>query len=460
MPFVIAVALLASGWPQFRGPNGSGVSDARGLPVKFGPKQNVAWKTSVPPGSSSPILAGDNLFLTAHEGKERLVLCLDKRSGKIRWRRSIVAPREEGRHPENDAASPTPVTDGESVYAFFPDFGLISYDAAGKERWRAPLGPFDSVHGISASPVYAEGKIFLHIDQWLKNSYVAAFRARDGSLAWKTERAGLQVGGQATPGFYSPASRPLELVILASREMAGYSAETGEKLWWLGGLGSQPLSPASIRGDVVYANVLGSGDVKAEDFMTTLDANKDGKLVFGEVPKEMGARGFAIADANGDGAVTADEFERVAKVMRGAESALVAVRLGGRGELAPASVAWRLTKSLPTIPAPLLYQDVLYLVRDGGIATALDPKTGEVRKQGRLTGAVGTYYSSPVAGDGKVYAAELSGKVAVLKAGAKWEILAVNDLGEDTRATPALDEGRIFVRTRTALYAFSGAGGR
>ncbi|MGH6961279.1 MAG: hypothetical protein ACREE7_12395, partial [Dongiaceae bacterium] len=88
MSFVIAVALLASGWPQFRGPNGSGVSDARGLPVKFGPKQNVAWKTAVPPGSSSPILAGGNLFLTAHEGKERLVLCLDKRSGKIRWRRS------------------------------------------------------------------------------------------------------------------------------------------------------------------------------------------------------------------------------------------------------------------------------------------------------------------------------------------------------------------------------------
>ncbi|MGH8247260.1 MAG: PQQ-binding-like beta-propeller repeat protein, partial [Gammaproteobacteria bacterium] len=124
-----------------------------------------------------------------------------------------------------------------------------------------------------------------------------------------------------------------------------------------------------------------------------------------------------------------------------------------RGDVAD-SVVWRIQKFLPNVPSPLLYEGVLYLIKDGGIVTAADPKTGQILKQGRLAGAVDTYYSSPVAGAGKVYMISQSGKVSVLRAGRQWELLALNDLEDECYATPAILDNRLYVRTRGALYCF------
>jgi len=136
----------------------------------------------------------------------------------------------------------------------------------------------------------------------------------------------------------------------------------------------------------------------------------------------------------------------------------IAVRPGNaRGQLAASAVHWRVQKNIPYIPAPLLYQEVYYLVKTGGIITSLDPATGSILKQGRSPNALGEYYASPVAADGKVFLANTEGKISVLKAGAEWEVLAVNDFGEEISATPALSNGRIYVRTRSAIYGFSAA---
>ena len=145
---VILLALLSVGtpisgaadWSRYRGPNGSGVSDTVGLPVEFGPTKNVVWKTNLPPGHSSPVLTEDRIFLTAFEDQVLLTFCLDRKTGEILWRRVAPRDRTEKLDRRNTPASPTPVTDGENVYVFFGDFGMLSYDPAGNERWRLPLG--------------------------------------------------------------------------------------------------------------------------------------------------------------------------------------------------------------------------------------------------------------------------------------------------------------------------------
>src|SRR5258708_2113581 len=156
----LAIAILLAGvlspaqeWPRFRGPNGAGVSTSTGLPVEFGPSKNLLWKTSVPFARSSPVIAGNRIFLTASEGDKLITLALDRATGKILWRREIVRPRATALYHENDPASPTPATDGKNVYAFFIDLGLVAYTVEGKELWRVPLGPFQTFYGLASSPV-------------------------------------------------------------------------------------------------------------------------------------------------------------------------------------------------------------------------------------------------------------------------------------------------------------------
>src|ERR1051325_9501689 len=144
LPLTIAAS---DEWSQFRGPNGTGVSATKGLPTEFGPQKNVVWKTELPPGHSSPVLTRDRIFVTAHTKEKLLVICLDRQTGKILWQREVPRTQAGRLQNVNGPASPSPVTDGENVYAFFQDFGLISFAADGKERWKMPLGPFNMFYG-------------------------------------------------------------------------------------------------------------------------------------------------------------------------------------------------------------------------------------------------------------------------------------------------------------------------
>src|SRR5262245_35439025 len=165
VPLLFAAALASSqDWPRFRGPSGSGVAETSGLPAQFGPARNVIWKTAVPFSRSSPVIAGDRIFLTAFEGDKLVTLCLDRDTGHIRWRRDLLRARDTAIFKSNDASPPSPVTDGENVYVFFSHLGLISFTADGAERWRLPLGPFDSFYGIGASPILAGDTLLLLCD--------------------------------------------------------------------------------------------------------------------------------------------------------------------------------------------------------------------------------------------------------------------------------------------------------
>jgi outer membrane protein assembly factor BamB len=451
--------LAPAQWPQFRGPNASGVSAERGLPAEFGPEKSLAWKTPLPPGNSSPALAGPRIFLTAAEGDQLLTLCLDLRTGRERWRRAVTAARKEALHKLNHPASATPVTDGRNVYVFFGDFGLVSYDAEGGERWRLPLGPFNNLHGMAASPVLAGGKLLQVCDQDT-GAYLLAVDPQTGKPAWKTERDVSH--GFSTPVVYRPAAGPEQVIVPGSYQLIAYSVATGEKLWWVRGLTWQSKSAPVLGGDVLYFSGWAPGADPGEqlelpafsDAAREADVNRDGRLAQPELPKPWQPTGsWRAIDFDQDGLLDEREWSFF-RARRSARNGLLAVKLGGRGDVTASHVLWRHEKSLPDVPSPLLYEGVLYLVRTGGIATSLNPQTGEVLKQARLRGALEGYYSSPVGVDGKVYMASQEGKVVVLQAGGDWEILAVNDLGEEIYATPAVAGGRLYVRTRAALYAF------
>ncbi len=479
-PVLLLVLPLVAQWPQFRGPNGSGVARARGLPVRFGPATNVVWKVDLPPGHSSPVIAGDRIFLTAAEGEtladagrekvadtgtgRLLTLCLDRRTGAVLWRREAPRPRRERFQPTNSAASPSPVTDGRNVYAFFGDFGLLSYGPDGNERWRAPLGPFNNVNGHGSSPILAGDLLILLSDQD-SNSYLVALDKDTGRVRWKVDRPDV-TRGYATPAVWQPPRGPAELIVPGAYLLTSYAVATGEKLWWVRGMSWQPKSAPVVAGEMIYAHSWESGGeaeapTETPTFAETLaaqDSNRDGRISPEELPDPRMIKSFYLLDLDGDGTLDQRDWDFY-RARRAARNALVAVRPGGRGDLTATNVVWRMQKFLPNVPSPLVYDGVLYIVKDGGILTSIDPATGVIRKQARLAGAPGTYYSSPVGADGKVFLVSQEGKASVLSAGAEWEVLAVNDLDDECYATPAIVDDRIYLRTRSRLYCFA-AGNR
>jgi len=450
----LSAASPAADWPQFRGPNGSGVAETTGLPVEFGLGKNVEWRTEAPFSRSSPIVAGGRVYLTAYEGEKLLTFCLDRRTGRIEWRREILRARPARIYKANDPASPSPASDGTNVYAFFGDFGLVSYGPDGNERWRLPLGPFHNFYGMAASPIVAGDTVALVCDQE-KNSFLTAVGKDTGKVRWRVERPETRFSW-TTPAVVTPDRGGPQLIVPGSNRVDAHSLSTGDRQWWMGGLGWQPVAVPVIGDGAAYL-VQTSGGEPLPTFATLLqqrDTDRDGRLIREEFRgHDLLWEHFEGVDTDRNGYLDENEHNAL-RAGFADEAGVVAVRLGGRGRLPSQDLLWRQKKNTPTVPSPLLYKGVLYMVKGGGIVTTLDPATGRILKEGRVPEAISPYYSSPVAGDDKVFLAGEAGKVTVLKAGREWEILAVNDLGEECYATPAIADGRIYIRTRSALYCF------
>ncbi len=460
---VLSFALLlagASDWPQFRGPNASGVSEGRNLPVTFGPGANVVWKTPIPAGHSSPVIAGNRIFLTAFEGDTLLTIALDRADGRVVWRRDVPRSRKGPLQPTNSPASASPVSDGRNVFVFFYDFGLLAYGPDGNELWRMPLGPFNNPFGHGASPVLSGSTLLMVCDQD-SGSFLLAVDSTSGRVLWRTDRPHAQ-RGYATPVLYRPAGGPPQVIVAGSYRLSGYDLATGKEIWWVRGLPWQ-VKPTPIQADGVVYFIAYSGDsdpgqqekvTPFADALVKWDANKDGRLAKDEISDSKIKTQFDALDLDRSGYLEERDWKQYQERRIG-ENALRAYRAGGQGDVTERNLLWKNPKSLPNVPSPLLYRGVLYTLKEGGILTSLDPKTGEVLKQDRLHGAIGAYYSSPVGADGKVYAISEEGKVAVIQAGGQWELLQVNDLADGCKATPAIADGKLYVRTYHALYCFA-----
>src|SRR5262245_3414190 len=287
---LVVAASTDPDWSRFRGPNGTGIANVTGLPTEFGPAKNVAWKAPTPPGHSSPVLTPTHVFLTGIDGEKLFVLALDRAKGKELWRREVPRTGKGRIENVNGPASPSAVTDGDRVYAFFQDFGLIAFTADGRELWRRPLGPFNIFYGFGASPILVDGLLILPVDQD-SGSYLLAVDPATGKTRYQVDRPGV-ISGYSTPTVYEPPGGPKQIIIPESFQLSAYSAADGKRVWWVRGLACEMKSVASIDGDTLYVNGWGFPQnqpgaqiptVPWSEALARYDKDHDGKIAQTEI---------------------------------------------------------------------------------------------------------------------------------------------------------------------------------
>jgi len=451
-------------WPQFRGPNGSGVADDQKPPVEFGPDKNVQWKVPAPGGLSSPIVAGDLLVFTAFEDGKLYTVACHRADGKEAWRTEAPAKQiEKYLKGEGSPAASTPATDGERIVSYFGSCGLFCYDLAGKELWRHELPTAQTVaeFGSGTSPVMADGLVVLVRDV-VNDPKVIALDAATGSVKWEKPRKSSVSYG--TPVVLDgPGGK--QVVAAGHARMAAYDLKTGDEKWSVGRMPSGPCSSPVAGDGVVYFAGWSPGGPDDKDFrLPSFDQfhqmakAKEKDVVTKDEAEGTPLKGlFGPVDANKDGKVTRAEWEVVEKFMAEGKNGAFAVQAGGSGDVTVSHVKWTKARGLPYVSTAIAYRGQLVMARDGGQVTAYDLGTGqEVYAQEREL-ANGKYYASPVAANGHIYFVSLEdGIVTVLKAGAaKPEVVAKNKLGERTAATPTIADDTLYVRTDRHLWAFA-----
>ena len=464
--FVLTLAVVSttnaaeSWWPQFRGPNASGVSESAKPPAEFAPGTNQLWKVSVPPGASSPCMWRDWIFLTAFEDGKLETLCYQRRDGKLVWKVDAKAEKiEEFNTAEGSPAASTMATDGKHVVSYFGSCGLICHDTKGKRLWRhaLPIAQSSGSFGTGGSPIIVDGLVLVSRDQ-VTGCSLLAVDLKTGEKVWETTRA--DVGpGFGTPIFWKNNGMT-EVVMPGSLKLKGYDLKTGAERWSLAGMPSFTCTTPVVGPDMLYFAGWSPGKEPGtgpswDGMVKPADKNNDDIVTLEEAKAGQFDAFFKALDVNGDGKLTPDDLAAMQANMAKGENVLVAVKPGGKGTLTESSIAWKQTKGLPYVPSPLLYKDSVYTVRDGGIISSYDAKTGTPHYQQERLNAIGNYYASPVAADGRVYVVSLNGKVTVLAAGGDMpKILHQADFGERISATPALVGKVIYIRTATSLYAF------
>jgi outer membrane protein assembly factor BamB len=448
-------AQAASAWPQFRGPNATGVSETAKPPATFGPKENVLWQTEVPMSPSSPVVSGDNIFLTTFADNKLQVRSYSAADGKLRWSKDVPAAKlEEFHNSEGSPSASTPAVSGDSVVCYFGSFGLIAHNAQqGAELWRyeMPVAETPGNFGSGTSPIVHDGKVILNRDV-AQGSSIIALDLKSGKKVWETPRHG------ASTSYGSPVLWQNQIVVAGSLFMRGYNPADGKEAWMLGGLPAYTCTTPAATEDLLY--FCGWSPGKSDSPWPTWasmvgkdDKNADGKIAIDEF--SWGPTWFTSQDIDHDGFITQKDWSTIEDHMKKGENVLLAVKPGGAGDITETHVAWKFNKGLPYVPSPLAYRGRVYMVKDGGMASCFDAKTGApIYTQERL-GALGNYYASPVAADGRVFFTSVDGKVTVIKAGSdKIETTHQVDFGERIAPTMALVENRIYLRTATKLYAF------
>lgn len=450
-----AVPAAQGQWPQFRGLNASGVGETD-FPLHFGTTSNVLWKLNVSPGHSSPCIWGEQIFLTSFDSIQLQVLAVSRREGGVLWLRELQPGAIERGARLSEPATATPATDGERVVVYFGSFGLACYDVHGTELWRKPLPVPITQHGAGTSPVIVGDLVVLNCDQDV-GSYLLAVDKRTGRTIWRTERPSFR-RGFSTPLLWPPEN-PEEAVIAGTLRLVSYRLRDGKEKWSVSGLPNEMVA-TPVAGDAlifVAGWTHGSGVSRMPAFdvlVAQSDQDKNGKLTRDEAPSGPAKQHFVYIDANKDGFVTREEYETIANVFDRSQNIALAVRPGGVGDVTDTHVVWKHTRGLPYCPSPLYYRGRVFFIKNGGLATCLDAQTGKVFYQEERVGALGDYYSSPVAAAGKICVVSQPGTAVIFRASDTLEVLARNTLGEPVIATPAVVEGILYVRTREHLFAF------
>jgi outer membrane protein assembly factor BamB len=416
-----AVPGAADDWPQWRGPTGDGVVADSALPLQWSEQDGVAWKCPLPEwGNSTPAIWGSAIFVTSHvDDRDLVLLKIEKSSGRIEWTRHVGAGstrrapaghksgEDRGRqkfHNTHNLATPSPVTDGEVVIVHFGNGDLAAYDFSGKRLWLRNLqqdfGPYTIWWGHGNSPVLHEDLVISVAMQdncrdFLDEpapSYVAAHDRRTGALRWKTPRMTAatmeQCDSYTTPVFRRHDGR-LEMIVMGGQMLDAYDPATGKQLWSLPDLIGNRVIPSPIAaGEMIFA-------------------------------------------------------------IQGMREPLVAVRIGGDGKRTADEIVWQSEKGTSDSPSPVFARGLVFMVANNGIAHCFDAASGRLQWKERIKGE---YRASPIAAAGRVYFLNTAGLATVVSASKTFERLAENSLDDETVASPAVSEGRLYLRGRKSLY--------
>ncbi len=473
-------------WPQFRGPDCSGLAaESQNPPVKFGPKQNLLWKTPVPSGCSSPCIWEDHIFLTGYtkEKKELQVFCIERRSGKIRWTRIAPAEQIEKVHSISSPATATPATDGERIYVYFGSYGLLCYDFEGSVQWTVPL-PIPKIRlnsGTGTSPIVSGELVILNSDEQ-NDPHLLGVDRHSGKTVWKQPYppAASALSAFGATSYSTPIVWERQLVIHRRGEIVAYAAEDGARVWSVGAVTNGVSTPV-IGNNVLYVGTwsnLGEPDlrVKLPDFQMLIeqyDKNSDMKISKMEFPDDLavsrrpeagdvssGGEVYVkpflyIVDVNKDDSIDETEWKGAFALLSALshEHGLVAIKPGGKDDVTTTHILWQETRNVPEVPSPLYYDGRVYMIKNGGIVSCMDANNGKLLFRERL-GAAGPYYSSPIAANGRIYIASGNGVITVFGVGDTLQVLARNKLGEKVFATPAVVDNKLYVRTVKHMYAF------
>jgi outer membrane protein assembly factor BamB len=444
----------AANWPQFRGPNASGILESATPPLKIGPDSNVLWVIDVPWSPSSPSIWGDKIFLTSFDGGRLETRAYDRENGKLLWKKGVKPAKLEEYHQfDNSPAAPTAATDGKHVVSYFGSFGLICYDFQGKELWRyeMPTAWTHGRYGSSTSPIIANGNVYIIRDDRV-SARLIALDAATGKLRWESPRP------EARGGYGSPIVWGDQIIVPGAIQLKAYDLESGQQRWMVDGLSPVACTTPVLGNGRVYQAAWSPGGFDSprtewSEFAAKHDKNGDNKV--GLV--DLGERSWNFMrgmDKNVNDVIDSDDWDLMQSLSKRNKNLLVAIEAGGKGDITDSHVSWSYRKGLPYVPSPLFYKDRIYMIKDGGILSSLNADTGELYFEEKIEGA-GKYYSSPVAANGHLYVASLDGKLSVIKAGGNEpEVIHQADFGERIFATPALVDDKLYLRTETKLYAF------
>jgi len=390
---IVALALAAGDWPQFRGPDGQGHASERGLPLEWSESKNVAWKVPVPGrGWSSPVVAGGRVWLTTATAVKRdtslRLMAFDVETGRTVLDVEVFkSAATQLLNPKNSFASPTPILDGDRVYVHFGAAGTAAVSTSGSILWKTTL-EYESQHGNGGSPELAGDLLIVNCDGF-DQAFVVALDKKTGKTKWRVDRHEPHSQAYSTPLLIHAADRD-QLVSVGAFTASAYDPVNGKEIWRVG--------------------------------------YPDG---FSNVPRPVFGAGLVFI---------ATGFN---------QPSLLAVRPDGKGDVTKSHVAWKLSRGAPLTPSPLLVGDELYVLSDNGIASCLDARMGTIRWQQRLGNG---FSASPIEVEGRIYFLDEDGRTTVIKAGAEGERLAVNVLDGPALASIAVAAQSFFIRTGANLY--------
>jgi outer membrane protein assembly factor BamB len=399
--YSLSVPSQAQEWTRFRGPNGTGLSTAQTIPIKWA-ESDFNWKLDLPgPGHSSPVLWGDKMFLTCTKGREMgdlLLLCVSAEEGKVLWQKEFPL-RPFRQHRYNSFAASSPAVDSDRVYICWTSpeqYMVVALDHSGRQLWQKNLGPFQSEHGGGASPMVFKGKVYLSNEQDGPSS-ILALDAESGQILWRTSRQSARAA-YCTPCVYQPPQGGDPQILFSSQAHGIYAVDpnSGQVLWEY----QKAFDKRNVSSPIVSSGLV-----------------------------------FASCGSGGGG------------------NYVVAVKPPTAPGESP-QLAYEVRRSAPYVPISVTLDNLIFLWSDGGIVTCLHAPSGDVRWQERVGG---NFFASPICVDGKLYCISTTGEVVVLRASDEFKILARNPLGELSRATPAIVNGRMYLRTVERLYSIGGS---